>query len=540
MNILSFIRSIFLLTALTVVCSCGKDFLNRPPKDKIVDANFYSNASELLAGTGPLYNIVWHPYNDKSALAIGDGRGGTMQARGFKDIEMNTTSISAENNSSWTSFFNVVGQANSVIVNVKKFAAASIPQELKNQAIAEARFMRGLGYSYLVQNWAEVPIIENNNDVLQDTSITRNTVETVWEFIIRDLRYAAQNLPVTAPQPGRITKYSGEGMLSRMFLTRSGVGSTDGTRKQQDLDSARYYAKDVIENSGLSLLPEYSDLFLMKNNNNKESLFQLQWVYNGGWGSNNSTQAQLAFSPTITGFLDGWGVCSASYDQLKRYEPADKRRKPTWMYYGDHYNYIHQKVPDPANPGQSILKELDVPDLGSAYPKKYVVGRPEDNDGKVMFMGTEINTNMMRLAEVYLIYAEAILGNASSTSDPEALKYFNMVRNRAGLDSKTSITWDDIYNERRLELAMEGQSWYDMTRLWYYNPQKAYDMLSDQDRGSYKVVPNTKTNATSWTITPTTPRKIPVSEINFRLPIPASELTIAPNLRKPPVPYVFK
>jgi starch-binding outer membrane protein, SusD/RagB family len=145
----------------------------------------------------------------------------------------------------------------------------------------------------------------------------------------------------------------------------------------------------------------------------------------------------------------------------------------------------------------------------------------------------------VRLADVYLIYAEAILGYSPSTSDAEALKYFNMVRSRAGVLPKPEITWDDIYNERRLEFAMEGQAWYEMTRLHYYNPQKAYAMLSSQNRGSYRIDPNTPTKATSWTIKPLTERKIQVSEANFMLPIPAGELTIAPNLRKTPVPYDF-
>lgn len=518
--------------------ACKKSFLDRVPKDKLVAANFYQNAEEILAGTAPLYNIVWHAYNDKAANAIGDGRGGTLLARGYKDIEMNTTATSAENANAWASFFNTVGQANSVISNIKAYAPASISQEVKNHAIAEARFMRGLAYSFLVQNWGAVPIITNNNTLLKDTTITRNTVESVWEFIIRDLRYAAQNLPVVAQKPGRITKYTGQGILARMFLTRSGVGQ-NLNRRQIDLDSARFYAKEVIDNSGASLLPDYNDLFMMKNNNNKESLFALQWVYNGAWGTQNTVQAQLAFSPTITGFSDGWGTSSPSLDQLYRYEPDDKRRKATFMYYGDHYSYIHQKVSDPANPGQSILKELDVPNLGTAFIKKYVVGRPEDNDGKVVFMGTEINTYMLRLAEVYLIYAEAILGNSTSTSDTEALKYFNMVRTRAGVLPKAEITWDDIYNERRLEFAMEGLAWYEMTRLHYYNPQKAYAILSSQDRGTYRIDPNTPTKATSWTIKPLIERKIQVSEVNFMLPIPAGELTIAPNLRKTPVPYDF-
>ncbi len=90
---------------------------------------------------------------------------------------------------------------------------------------------------------------------------------------------------------------------------------------------------------------------------------------------------------------------------------------------------------------------------------------------------------MLRLADVYLVYAEAVLGNSASTADPLALQYFNAVRTRAGVAPKTSITYDDIHDERLLEFAMESQAWYDLVRLYYWNPSKALSIISSQDRG---------------------------------------------------------
>jgi hypothetical protein len=546
------LRSKIYLTALAfcgMLSSCSKDFLNRPPEDAIVDANFYQSTDQVLAGTAPLYNIVWFAYNDKASHGIGDGRAGILMSGSYQveNIRMQTTDVTPEVYSSWTAFFNVVAQSNMAISNITKYTAASVPDNIKQAAIAEGRFMRGTAYAYLVQNWGPVPIIVDNNVLLTDTSITRNTVESVWEFIIRDLRFAANNLPATPLQKGRLTKWSAEGMLAKMYLTRAGVGGS-GTRKQTDLDSAAWFAKDVISNSGATLMSNYEDLFLMKNNNNSESLFALQWKYDGDWGTQNSVQAFLAYGSEITGFGDGWGGdLGASYDMLKRYSANDKRRKGTFMFPGDHYTYIHQAVDDPNNPGKKIIQELQVPwnFVGTdrynarAWVKKYVVGRPEDNDGKVTQQHTEINTYMLRLADVYLLYAEALMGNAATTTNAEALKYFNAVRTRAGLDAKTSISADDLFYERRLELAMEGQAWYDIVRLHYYNPTKALSILSQQDRGTYRVVANAATNATSWTVTSDTPAMYPVTESNFYLPYPAAELTAAPNLRKPPVPYQF-
>lgn len=547
MKKINYKRYFIALACCGMLGGCSKDFLNRPPEDAIVDVNFYKTSEQLLAGTAPLYNVVWFAYNDKSSHGIGDARAGVLMSGSYQvaNIRMQTTDVTPEVYSSWTSFFNVVAQSNMVINNITKYTAPTVSDAAKQAGIAEGRFMRAVAYSYLVQNWGAVPVITDNNVLLTDTSITRNTVETVWEFIIRDLRFASEYLPVSPAQKGRITKWSAKGMLAKMFLTRAGIS---GTRVQADLDSAAKYALDVIQNSGAKLMPNYEDLFLTKNNNNTESLFALQWKYDGDWGTQNSVQAFLAFGSEITGFGDGWGGdLGASLDILRSYSILDKRRKGTFMFPGDHYSYIHQSVDDPANPGKKIIQELQVPwnYVGAdhyntrAWVKKYVVGRPEDNDGKVTQQHTEINTYMLRLADVYLVYAEAKLGLAASTVDPLALQYFNAVRARAGVSAKTILTGDDIFNERKLELAMEGQAWYDAVRLHYYEPAKVLAMLSTQDRGSYRIVPNAATNATSWTITSDTPAFYPVTESNFYLPYPAVEMAAAPNLRKPAVPYKF-
>lgn len=538
---------------LMILGSCSKSFLNRPPEDGFVDANFYQTADQVAASTAPLYGLVWFAYNDKAANGLGDGRGGVLWSGSYQvaNIRMQTTDVTPEVYSAWSSFFNVIAQSNMAINNITKYTAKSVPENVKNTAIAEGRFMRGLAYSYLVQNWGPVPIIEDNYKLVTDTSVSRNTVESVWGFIIREMRFAAGNLPATPVQKGRLTKWAAEGMLAKIYLTRAGIGG-NMTRNQTDLDSAKWFANDVITNSGAELLSNYEDLFLTKNNNNAESLFALQWKYDGDWGTQNSVQAFFAFGSAITGFQDGWGGdIGASLDQLNLYAPNDKRRKGTFMFPGDHYAYIHQSVDDPNNPGKKIIQELQVP-LEThdalkynthAWVKKYVVGRPEDNDGKVTQQHTEISTYMLRLADVYLVYAEAILGNAATTADGEALKYFNAVRRRAGLGDKAAITWDDIYKERRLELAMEGQVWYDLLRLYAYNPTKAIGLVNAQNKGPYRIVPNTETNATSWTITPDDPNSpgvfYPVTASNFLLPYPAAELTAAPNLRKPPVPYSY-
>src|SRR5690606_36672491 len=239
---------------------------------------------------------------------------------------------------------------------------------------------------------------------------------SVGDFLFRSLRFAAENLPEQSVQKGRLNKWSAEGMLAKMYLTKAGIS---GTRNRSDLDSAAYFAKRVIDLSGASLLPNYEDLFKTANNNNVETLAALQWTYNAGqsgaWGAQNSVQAFLAYGSEITGFGDGWGGdIGASKWILDLYDDFqfDARRKATFMFPGYHYSYITHV------PAGGSAKELTVPanneeagrDYNTrAWVKKYVVGRPEDKDGKVVQQGTEINTYLLRLADVYLVYAEAIL-----------------------------------------------------------------------------------------------------------------------------------
>jgi hypothetical protein len=564
-NINSLKYLIGLIIPIVVITSCKKDFLVKPPKDAIVDASFYQTNEQVLAGTASLYNRVWFDYNDKAYYNLGDFRAGTAYSawndRG--NVLFNTTAENGENNSSWRAFFNVVAQSNMAINNINTYAGAAVTPSVKKMAIAEARFMRALAYRYLVMNWGEVPIIVNNLDYLNDTTLQRNTVPSIWRFITREMRAVVEDLPATPVQPGRITKWSAEGMLARFYLTRAGVEATGPTaRKQEFLDSAKYYAQRVITLSGAQLVPKYEDLFKYPYDNNKESLFELQWVYQpGSWGVQNSMPAYLNFSNDIANG-DGWGGDKgASWWMLSQYEglqpsgdtmlqgrTLDQRLKATFMLPGASYPEITQVLN--VN-GTSVKQKLVVPntsgDPNFAYIKKYVVGKSEDVGGAAQ-QNYPNNTYMMRLAEMYLIYAEAVLGNSASTTDATALAYFNAVHTRPGLSPLSDpltgpipLTFDHIFKERMLEFAMESMAWYDFVSLHYYNPQKAYQILNNQDRGFFNIRTDVFPNPTVWTFKKTTwhttERRVNANSGNFRLPIPSAEISLAPNLKKPAVEY---
>ncbi len=535
----SFFTILVALITLTVLEGCKKDFLDRPPQDQLIAEVFYQTAEQVRAGTAPLYNIVWFDYNDKAALSFGDARGGNMISND-RDPFYKFAVASTDVNTllpAYKSFYKIIAQSNQTMLNIKNNATA-VDQSVKNGAIAECRFMRAMGYYYLVSNWGAVPIIYDNSTQMADLSITRNTIESVWQFIIMDLTYAAKNLPATAFQDGRLTKYSAEGMLARMYLTRAGLNST-GTRKQSDLDSAKLLAADVCHNSPNQIEKNYADLFKSANHNsshnNPESLFSLQWMpIKDPWGINNSFQAYMARNGDITGSWDGWGAahgCSANLIKYYIDHPADSnRRKATFMFNDDFYPEIRKDLGGYHYTANEI-----------ANTKKYIIGSVADNGGKGSEMCEYINTYMLRLAEVYLIYAEAILGNSSSTSDAEALKYYNAVRQRAmpGVTPATSITFDDIFQEQRIETVFEGKYWYDLLRLYYFNPTKAKSIINAQDKGAYTLTHNTGTESPrQYTVTYNT-IVYPVTDQTIYLPLPEAELVKAPNLAKEPVAFDF-
>ena len=564
MNKIHSYKSLVVLAMTTlIITSCKKSFLEKPPTDAIVDANFYKTDEQVMASTALLYSKVWFDYNDKASYNLGDFRGGTAYSA-YNDrgnVLFNTTENTPENGAAWRAFFNVVGQSNAAIYNINKYAGSDVSPVVKKTAIAEARYMRALAYRYLVMNWGEVPVIESNVALLNDNnSIHKNTVKSIWRFMTREMRAVAEDLPLVPSKAGRLTKWSAEGMLARFYLTRAGVEASGTTRNQAFLDSAKYYAQRVIVNSGRSLLNNYADLFKYPYDNNAESLFELQWVFlpgNSGYGVGNSTPSYLNYSPDIS--VEGWGGdkgatwwvlsqyegIAASGDTMLQGRTVDQRLKATYMLPGAYYPEITQTT-------NGVTQKLIFPyvnqDVNFASIKKYVVGKAVDLGIPVEAQRYPNNTYMQRLAEMYLIYAEATLGNSASTTDALALEYFNKVRGRAGLSPLADglgvprpVTLDDILKERFIEFAMEGMSWYDMVNIHYYNPAKAYAILNSQDRGYFKVIPDVFPNPTQWTFKKTpwanNDRKINANSGNFLLPIPAQEKSQAPNLSQPAVEY---
>ncbi len=527
-----------LIFALALGVSGCDDFLDSENNSSITGDNFYQNEEDFNAATAPLYNKVWFDFNDKFYFGLGDGRGFNLYAP-YSDYiypftDLNESGLTGPLVSAWGSLYNVVQQCNKVILGIKGSPVSN--ESTKNQYIGEARFMRGVAYSYLAMLWGNVIISENSDELVANPIVPTAPVEDVYEFAIRDLEFAAKYLPKTSSAAGRINCYSAYAMLSRVYLTFSGYSKENpnhANRSQEYLTLAAKAAEKVIKESPFRLMSSYEELYKIENNNNSESVFALQWVPNGVYGETNPHQAYLACGSEITNDDAAWGYWTrAQPDVIFEYEPGDQRRRVTWMAYGDYYAEIQK-----ATGGYTYEKTTTALNV-----KKYVCGSTKDN-ALISKQSCPINTYMMRLAEVYLIYAEAVLGNQSSTGDATALLYFNEVRKRSGLLGKEVITFEDIRHERRMELCMEGQYWFDLVRWAYYKQQEVINYVISQRRN--EIIP-VEWDQENQELVLDDSRDIgnrAIGEIDatiFLLPYPESETVQNPLLKGTPVPYEFK
>ncbi|MBN1769269.1 MAG: RagB/SusD family nutrient uptake outer membrane protein [Prolixibacteraceae bacterium] len=526
------------VAALLTITGCNEEFLDIKPNDRITLENYFTSNAELQAATAALYSKVWFDFNDKFYYALGDGRANNISAP-YSDYvypftNFTETSLTGPLVSAWQSLYNVVGQSNNTINNIRELAV-NVTDEQKNIAIAEARFMRGTAYWYLASLWGDVILIDDNRKLISNPIVPTNPRNDVFEFAIRDLEFAAKHLPETASQAGRLTKWSAYGMLSRVYLSYSGLHNVDNrngnVRDTEYLELARKAAKVVCEESGLELHEDYYELFTHEGNNSPEDLFSLQWVSGTTeYGIINTQQAYFAWNSEITGDDAAWGYYTyASWDMVREYDNMeDIRLYSTFTTYGAEYPDLNKAA------GGYTYEDIDRCNI-----KKGVPGSSKDTDGKVGRMSSGLNTKMLRLAEVYLNYAEAILGNNASTNDAEALKYFNLVRDRAGMPAKSELSYEDIRYERRIELAMEGQYWYDLVRRSYYRQQEVLNYVNETQDRATEYEYNTTTSKYEAGDMNNAQQVAIATEETLLLPYPESELVQNPLLREEPVSFNF-
>lgn len=533
---------------------CANDFLEQKNTYQISQVNFFDNDEAVSQAVMPLYSYVWYDFNDKFYYGMGDGRANNITAQYSEYIYPYTnfteTGLSSGLTEAWGALYSVVAQANNTINNIANNSTANVSETAKIQGIAEARFMRGLAYWYISSLWGCAVIYNNTQDLVNNYVVSPSPVADGIEFAIRDMEYAAVHLPSASPATGRVNKYAAYAMLSRFYLSMAGLttsgrydGSnvaTDanrGTRNEYYLDAAKKAAAVVIEKGPYKLADTYAELFAASTfNNNSESIFQLQFQAGAEDGLAQSMTRFLAWSTQVNQGNSWGGSTYCSYDlweEFKEYEDPTLgtkvddaiRRHNCIASYGETYPELS------ANPEKPyIYGETESPGNQGANIKKYVIGTNAVN-GFAMNNNSGINTYMMRLAEVYLNYAEAVLGNNATTTDATALKYFNELRTRAGVPTKNSLSFEDIRHEFRLETAFEGLYWYFIVRRGYYQQQEMVNYINNQYRNASYFKSSTHEYVLSDDYTAPGPSVATATAKNLTLPIADTDQTKNPLLK---------
>lgn len=534
--------------------SCAKDFLEQKNTYQISQDNFFDNDEAVSQAVMPLYSYVWFDFNDKFYYGMGDGRANNITAQ-YSDYiypytNFTETGLSTGLTEAWGSLYSVVAQSNNTINNIANNSTANVSETAKIQGIAEARFMRGLAYWYISSLWGCAVIYNNTQDLVNNYVVSPNPVADGIEFAIRDMEYAAVHLPSASPATGRVNKYAAYAMLSRFYLSMAGLttsgrydGSnvaTDanrGTRNEYYLDAAKKAAAVVIEEGPYKLADTYAELFAASTfNNNSESVFQLQFQAGAEGGLAQSMTRFLAWSTQVNQGNSWGGSTYCSYDlweEFKEYEDQTLgtkvddaiRRHNCIASYGESYPELS------ANPEKPyVYGETENAGSQGANVKKYVIGTNAVN-GFAVNNNSGINTYMMRLAEVYLNYAEATLGNNGKTTDATALKYFNALRTRAGVATKNSLTFEDIRHEFRVETAFEGLYWYFIVRRGYYQQQEMVNYVNHQHRNASYYKSATHEYVLSDEYAEPGPSVATATAKNLTLPIADTDQTKNPLLK---------
>jgi outer membrane protein len=360
---------------------------------------------------------------------------------------MNWTSSNGITEAMYYRLAQTVSFANAFITNNQN----SSFEEMKKYGVAEARFVRAYAYYYLMDLFGDTAITTDVKEKL--TEKEKATRKQVFEFIEKELKEIEADLKEPRTNEyGRVDKAAAWALLSRLYLNAKVY---TGTERYADCLT---YAEKAI-GSGYSLAPKYSQLFLADNDTNgaeKENIFTINFD-----GLRSQTWAGTTFliHAAIGGSMKkedfgvngGWAGIRATAGLVDKFAGAgtpptswtDKRA----MFYTDGQEYEINDITKFVQ-GYAITKFKNVTSAGKAG--KDPSGNYADTD-----------LALIRLAEVYLNAAEAALATGNSA---KALQYVNLLRTRAGAPTLTSITMDNILDERARELYWEGFRRTDLIR----------------------------------------------------------------------------
>lgn len=489
MNTKHILMASALAASALMTTSCGSDFLDKTPGGNYTAPTYYASDAAVRKGVEPLYNKAWFNFNRRALIGMGSFRAndGWNPYVNPEFANFKVTALTEELGLAWSALYNVVTMSNATLANLEEYCTNDVTPSVKQAAEGECYLMRGWAYFYLLRGWGDNILFEDNNKLVQNPNQPLNTEADVLKFIVRDFRKAAELLPETGTDH-HPSKYAAKAALAKALLAQSGWeegSTTDHQRDEATLKEVVQLCNEVISCGQYSLMSNYEDLFKAQNNDNSETVLAMRWASpnSGEWGAMNATYSDLAF-PEVTDVNVWGGNLTASCDMIDYYneDPADSiRRKATWFSPNSYYSYIKK-----ADGGYTYKHNW-------MQCKKGVLGTKNDVEPAALAqMASPLNTYIQRLADVYLMKAEAILGNNESTSDADALAAFEAVHNRARVQAvhPASITLMDIIRERRIEFCMEYFNWWDMVTWYRWKPQTMLNFFNRQQHRAFEIREN--------------------------------------------------
>lgn len=483
-NIHSLRNITLLILTMLVVNSCTDDFIELKPISNANVENFFKTQSDFESAMTAAYASFASSgtYRDNIQL-IGDLRSdnsemGTTASVRFPYFDMSefreqVTSPIFE--SVWNDSYRGIARVNLII---EKLEETELDAAFETRTKAECQFIRALHYFNLVRVFGDIPLVLSNIAIEEAYEMGRTPQEQVYQQIIDDFTFAADNLPNTiAGEEGRATRGAALALLGKTLLTLN------------DFQQASVVLKEVIDLNQYELLENYADLWKVENENHKESIFDIQFTRSSTF--NTGSYFVVRYTPYLYPYLSyystGGGYNIPTEDMINAYEPGDIRKDASVREY-----YI--------DPDSDTISGLE-----GRYCIKYY-------DTPTQGEGADNNWPVIRYVDVVLMYAEA-LNELGFNPSGEAFTYLNLVRSRAGLPEKTSGNPDPllainsqqdfrlaIEQERRVELAFEGHRWFDLVRtgraLEVLNPKttvniQPYQLLLPVPQAQIDINPQT-------------------------------------------------
>lgn len=329
----------------------------------------------------------------------------------------------------------------------------------KDAMYGEVYFLRAYYYFCLVRMFGGVPLFTDKRlDFSSSGTLERATPDAVYAQIEADLNSAIEVLPTVQSQPGRVTKYAAQALLGKVYLY------------EKKYSSAAPVLQSIIDANAFSLVTKFDSIFTVAGENGPESVFEIQYSNASPYYQwSNPFQGQGNYMVQQVGvrqmsgtaampYAAGWSTDLPTVNLYNAYEPGDQRREGTLF---DPAAYAA------ANPSLNVTFEVAPYENTGYYSAKFqprkgqTSGQPELN-----YLN---NFRTIRYAEVLLMAAEAY---NQTNNDAKAQQYLNLVRRRAFMvsDASHDVTstgttlYSAIINERRLELAMEGDRFFDLVR----------------------------------------------------------------------------